>query len=620
MSPVSMSVVLLSTVPSVDVGRNIGRKLLESKLIACVNIVPAVTSLYWWDGKINEDNESLLILKTSKALVEQVTSQIKSHHPYEVPEVISLPVEDGNDAYLKWISDSVKKSKDGRKADLTYPATFKPRDEEMASSDYTRTIDLDAAEYEDILPVSGLAARTIRKDLQSEVVRVEAIEGSEEGSAITINAKEVMATIANLEHIASKDVSSPPRGAYPAQVANEFEKWHSSSGPAAATRQTNTDTAAWQPSKVPNPPTTRPQSAGPAPQTTDVQHARPKTIGATPPPSFVNKATNPMGRPKSEAIPDDKGVIPPMTRQREPSFGVVGEKEEAPKESLLDSVLGHVLGMVSGDTSAAEKVSAAETSTYVTLPELESSAAESEKTSVAPVDEKKKELPTEDTSSSAIVGAGIIGKATEFMKHPISVMLGGSSESTAADTTTDDATAIAPAKGVEGRMATITTGGMAHAECTGISPAPTASSTASGITLQGADVSEVAPAQQAPSEPTEQGQPLPATPSILDAEKRVSMKIPRDTPLIEIARALLMKLLDSRTTPPSFAAVAENIPANLITIADEEIDITVPAFASIEETTGIVVSQLMNPRHARKVGGAGVGKKQGPELFGQREE
>ncbi len=99
--------VVFITAP-VDKGEEIARYLVENKLAACVNIVQKVKSIYWWQGKIEEDAESLLIVKTSSDRLEHLISRVKEIHPYTVPEIVSLKIEEGNPDYLKWIGESLK--------------------------------------------------------------------------------------------------------------------------------------------------------------------------------------------------------------------------------------------------------------------------------------------------------------------------------------------------------------------------------------------------------------------------------------------------------------------------------------------------------------------------------
>ena len=91
------------TVPDERVGDELASKLVGEKLAACVNIVPGITSIYSWEGKINKDKELMLIIKTRSSLVVQLTQFVKSNHPYETPEVIALPVTGGSEAYINWI-------------------------------------------------------------------------------------------------------------------------------------------------------------------------------------------------------------------------------------------------------------------------------------------------------------------------------------------------------------------------------------------------------------------------------------------------------------------------------------------------------------------------------------
>jgi periplasmic divalent cation tolerance protein len=93
--------VIYSTVPPAQ-SAMLAKGLLEKNLVACVNIMP-VRSLYWWKGESCDDKEHLLIIKTRRELADTVIRALKAHHPYEVPEIIVLPVTAGYPPYLDWI-------------------------------------------------------------------------------------------------------------------------------------------------------------------------------------------------------------------------------------------------------------------------------------------------------------------------------------------------------------------------------------------------------------------------------------------------------------------------------------------------------------------------------------
>jgi periplasmic divalent cation tolerance protein len=99
------------TVPNKKAGQKIAEGLVESRLAACVNVLPAVDSFYRWKGKVEAASELLLVIKTQKDLVGALTTFVKENHPYEVCEVIALPVMEGNPAYLDWIGSSTNLSR-----------------------------------------------------------------------------------------------------------------------------------------------------------------------------------------------------------------------------------------------------------------------------------------------------------------------------------------------------------------------------------------------------------------------------------------------------------------------------------------------------------------------------
>ncbi|VEN57489.1 unnamed protein product [Callosobruchus maculatus] len=95
------------TAPSEEVAKKIAHGLVSNKLAACVNIIPRITSIYEWENKINEDSEVLMMIKTRTSKMDQLTEFVKANHPYTVCEVISLPIQNGNEAYLKWMNEVV---------------------------------------------------------------------------------------------------------------------------------------------------------------------------------------------------------------------------------------------------------------------------------------------------------------------------------------------------------------------------------------------------------------------------------------------------------------------------------------------------------------------------------
>lgn len=98
-------IVVLITVPSSEVGERIAAALLEKKLAACVNILPRVTSIYTWKGAVQKDQELMLVVKTRLELFhDRLVPAVKAIHPYDVPEIIALPLVLGSPDYLDWIA------------------------------------------------------------------------------------------------------------------------------------------------------------------------------------------------------------------------------------------------------------------------------------------------------------------------------------------------------------------------------------------------------------------------------------------------------------------------------------------------------------------------------------
>ena len=101
-------ILVLTTAGSKDEARKIGRALVDRLLAACVNIVPQVTSIYRWEAEVEEAEEWLLMVKTTRAAFERVREAILELHSYDVPECIAVSIDDGSVGYLSWIGQSVK--------------------------------------------------------------------------------------------------------------------------------------------------------------------------------------------------------------------------------------------------------------------------------------------------------------------------------------------------------------------------------------------------------------------------------------------------------------------------------------------------------------------------------
>ncbi|MFB3819172.1 MAG: divalent-cation tolerance protein CutA [Candidatus Methylomirabilales bacterium] len=102
------AIVVLITCPSAAVGEKIGQALVEARLAACVNVVPRITSIYRWEGKVVRDREVLLLVKTRPARFAALRRHVVALHPYSVPEIIALPLRAGLPAYLDWIAQATR--------------------------------------------------------------------------------------------------------------------------------------------------------------------------------------------------------------------------------------------------------------------------------------------------------------------------------------------------------------------------------------------------------------------------------------------------------------------------------------------------------------------------------
>ena len=98
------ALLVFTTLPTADAAAEVAKILVGEKLAACANILPALRSIYRWQGQVQDENEVLVLLKTQRVHYARLTARILELHPYDVPEVLAIPVEQGHAAYLEWIA------------------------------------------------------------------------------------------------------------------------------------------------------------------------------------------------------------------------------------------------------------------------------------------------------------------------------------------------------------------------------------------------------------------------------------------------------------------------------------------------------------------------------------
>jgi periplasmic divalent cation tolerance protein len=101
------ALVVLVTTPTAERAADLARTLVEERLAACGNVIPGMRSIYRWQGKVEHEPEALLVLKTTRARFDALRDRVLALHPYDVPEVLALPVEAGSAAYLAWLAAQV---------------------------------------------------------------------------------------------------------------------------------------------------------------------------------------------------------------------------------------------------------------------------------------------------------------------------------------------------------------------------------------------------------------------------------------------------------------------------------------------------------------------------------
>lgn len=101
-------ILVLTTLPTLRESRELAYLILEKKLAACVNILGPAQSLFWWKNKIDRSREYFLLIKTQRLLFSKLEQWIRRNHSYSVPEIISLPIQEGSQLYLDWLSKSLR--------------------------------------------------------------------------------------------------------------------------------------------------------------------------------------------------------------------------------------------------------------------------------------------------------------------------------------------------------------------------------------------------------------------------------------------------------------------------------------------------------------------------------
>lgn len=110
-------IVALSTCPDEASAERIARILVGERLAACVNRLPGLASTYFWDGRLQQEAEVLLIIKTTAARLGELEARLRAVHPYELPELVALPVAGGNERYLQWVRTGVSRCGDGQQGE-----------------------------------------------------------------------------------------------------------------------------------------------------------------------------------------------------------------------------------------------------------------------------------------------------------------------------------------------------------------------------------------------------------------------------------------------------------------------------------------------------------------------
>ena len=103
-----MNIIIFITCANKKQAKLIARHLVAGKLVACVNVLDKIDSIFWWQNRIDSAREVLLIAKSKKLLIQKIINKVKSLHSYRIPEVIALPIVAGNRDYINWINESIR--------------------------------------------------------------------------------------------------------------------------------------------------------------------------------------------------------------------------------------------------------------------------------------------------------------------------------------------------------------------------------------------------------------------------------------------------------------------------------------------------------------------------------
>ena len=100
--------VVLVSIPR-DEANKLAKSLVENHLAACINVVPKIESYFWWDNKLEHEEEALLIIKTTQQRFDELRAWVVANHPYDLPEIISLPLSDGLSDYIEWVKKETER-------------------------------------------------------------------------------------------------------------------------------------------------------------------------------------------------------------------------------------------------------------------------------------------------------------------------------------------------------------------------------------------------------------------------------------------------------------------------------------------------------------------------------